>query len=515
MSIQNWLAALSAGALLLASGAATAEPASEAERSYLQRDFLIVTSSEIESYLQSVAAKLLRTRFTSSAVPHIIVYSGTDFNAMADASKNLVISTEVLQQIESEDELAALLGHELTHVQLGHPEKKTLLGKFPMSIDMMGEAVALTRVANTNKKNRFAKDSLSTSQKVSLFWSDLLMPNWNREDEREADRVSYDMMRAAGYDPDAFATLFQRLHAAQLKRSERMEELRKSMIKRAQDRQRPCSSTESLQVALCQANHEALAMASEKAINTLFDEIAQMGKNYDSPEQRQDLLNQYAAKLPPLDDDKKPRSALFEKTLHAGAGGALLSADQAALAAVTAMEAGDLAAAAKSIKILLQPAASPHLNFAIGKWMLENDKQDVAEDYAKQWLDSSRAPAKAFLWRAGHQAEREEFTAANATLKDAGQRIGSPAPFLSQEVTYARVAGDIPQAQQLTTDCRKEDQSHKQMLTRTLDWFRDNPPTALYAACLANLGMALPDNGESKWKHLVQATGRAVAGAVK
>lgn len=517
--------------------AATPAPSDAAEKIYLQRDFAFVASPEIDSYLASIADKLLQTRAKSFARPRIIVYSANGFNAMADANHNIVISTETLRMLESEDELAALLGHELSHVVLDHPEKKSLISKFPLGVESMGAIAAASDEVKATVKEKpaaaprdFAKDSVQTSQNVSLFWSDLLAPNWNRKQEAEADRTGFDMMHAAGYDPDAYATLFQKLHAAQLKRSARMEELRKSMVARAQARKNAPASSET-NAELRAAAQDMKNSLSEKAINAMFDGVAEMGKDYDSPEQRQDALIKHAEKSGLAGGDKKPRSPLFAQTLQKGRGGALLIADQAALAAVAAMEAGDMQAARAAIAQLLPQAAapagkgnkkspaaksdpkgkkppaaaaskgvatqpvqlaSPHLGFAVGKWLIEEQKADQAEVYAKEWIAFSRAPAKAFLWRASHQAARKEFAEANATLTEGRRRVGSGASFLPQMVTYARNVPDMPRAQALTQECRQEEQKGKSAANKVTEILKAGAPTGIYAECLARLGTAPP-----------------------
>ncbi len=518
----KWVAAV-AGVLMAGtqSQAAPGATVDAAEQVYLQRDFAFVLSPEIETYLMSIADKLLATRSKQSARPRIILYSANGFNAMADANHNIVISTETLRMLESEDELAALLGHELSHVVLGHPGKKSLLNKFPLGVETVGaisnasdqvKSAAKNEVA-PGKPSDFTRESMRTSQNVSLFWSDLLAPNWNRKQEAEADRTGLDMMRAAGYDPDAYATLFQKLHAAQLKRSARMEELRKSMVARARARtDLKAGADESAELRA--ATLEMKNALSEKAINSLFDGIAEMGKDYDSPEKRQENLIKHAEKSGYEAQDKKPRSPLFRQNLQEGRGGALLAADLAALTGVAAMEAGDLKtartemskllpepaapaatgnkkkkpAAAKPKDAMPTPLASPHLAFAVGKWLIEHNQVDQAEIHAKAWAEFSHAPAKAFIWRAAHQAMRQEFPAANATLDDGRRRLGSGAPFLPQMVTYARATPDIPRAQDLTEDCKREEQKGKSVMNKVTDLVKSGAPSGIYAECLARIG---------------------------
>jgi Zn-dependent protease with chaperone function len=521
-----WIAV--AAGLVVASAHSQPAPSTPdaAEQVYLQRDFAFVVSPEIESYLASIADKLLATRSKPSPRPRIILYSASGFNAMADTHHSIVISTEALRMLESEDELAALLGHELSHVVLDHPEKKSLVTKFPLGVESMGAIAAASdqlkaevkEEAAAGKPTDFAKESVETSQNVSLFWSDLLAPNWNRKQESEADRTGFDMMRAAGYDPEAFATLFQKLHAAQLKRSARMEELRKSMVARAQAK-KVQQTSENTSAELRAATNDMKNALSEKAVNSLFDGIAEMGKDYDSPEQRQEKLTKHAEKSGYEPGDKKPRSPLFAQNLQQGRGGALLDADAAALTAVAALEAGDMKAARTAISRLLpeapvpaatgnkkgkknaatkpkdapaKPLASPHLAFAVGKWLIGQNKADQAEVHAKEWVAFSRAPAKAFLWRAAHQASRKEFAAANTTLGEGRQRLASGAPFLPQMVTYARAMPDIPRARALTEQCKNEEQKDKSTVNKMTDFLKSGAPSGIYAECLARLGTDAP-----------------------
>ncbi len=185
-----------------------------------------------------VAAKLLAARGKGDRLPDILVYSADEFAASTDDGGNLLVSTRTLRELESEDELAALLAHELSHLALRHNERKSALRNFPVGVETAGwVAAAGDRMqGNTGGAARrsgssldaFGGDALSNTQVASLLWSDVLMPGWSRAQEREADRSGFDMMRAAGYDPSAFGTLFSKLQRAQARRSERLQALQRA-----------------------------------------------------------------------------------------------------------------------------------------------------------------------------------------------------------------------------------------------------------------------------------------------
>ena len=58
----------------------------------------------------------------------------------------------------------------------------------------------------------------------------------------------------------------------------------------------PATGSGEFATELRAAGEELRKQASEKAVNALFDGIAKMGKDYDSPEQRQVVLNQHAGR---------------------------------------------------------------------------------------------------------------------------------------------------------------------------------------------------------------------------
>jgi predicted Zn-dependent protease len=107
------------------------------ETVYLARDFVFVDSPAIESYLRSVSQRLLAAKGVKIEVPNILVHSSDAFNAFTDAQGNLVISTGALRSLESEDELAALLGHELSHLILKHPQDKDAMSALPIGLETM------------------------------------------------------------------------------------------------------------------------------------------------------------------------------------------------------------------------------------------------------------------------------------------------------------------------------------------------------------------------------------------
>ena len=383
----------------------TVAPVATAEQDYLVRDYVLIESAEIDQYLRSVEDKLLQAAKVTIPAPRIVVFSADEFDVWTDANGIIMISSGTLRALESEDELAALLGHELTHALLKHPRTRNLLSRFPAGFEAAGlvaatagqqTAVTSQAVAAAQGKPAgstppsamtFAAQSLQTSSDTSLFWSDLLAPSWNRDQERQADHNGSELMEAAGYDWTAFNTLLEKVHDAQEKRSARLRQLRQKMIERAQQQASaaanggkpspagamnpadllppgglPTPSALLNPVYLARIGrilmNSSANMVPEKAVNGIFDQVDKETKDYDSPDERRRLLAEYhsSASAPPK--DLTPRSPRFVEVLQNGRGGALMKADTAALLTLAALDSGDVAKADTAAAALL-PASRP------------------------------------------------------------------------------------------------------------------------------------------------------------
>jgi len=467
-------------------------------RDYLGRDMIFVTSPELERYLQDIAAKLLATREAPPPSPRFLVQSTDEFSVFTDTHGNIVVGSEVLRQVESEDELAAAISHELAHVIANHAQTKNVVQSLPFTV----EAAQLVAVAVDNRTSKhaarpgelssFAEDSLATTQAAGTAWSDLIAPAWNRKQEREADLAGVDMVRAAGYDPAAFSSLFARIDAAQAIRSERVENLRQGALAKAQSRKPadPSDKGDTLKASL-------KAGLETGALEAAFAGLANWGTDYDSPEQRSMAVLVHVQKTSTGRRDKTPRSPRFEAEVRAGPGGRLLAADRAALEVLAAMNGGQPGSAdAAATGLLADPAllaASPHLNLAAGTWLdTVARKPAEAEQRAAAWSATDLAPRAAYLWQASYQVRKGDFANAMATLDLGAGRIGDRNLFLPQMIAVAKGSGDLARADELGMECSRAGAGlNMANVARLLDATGGGAgaqPTGVYGECVAALG---------------------------
>lgn len=124
-------------------------------------------------------------------------------NAFCMAGGKMAIYTGLIEQVKpTDDEIAEVMGHEISHALAGHQAEK-------MSVQLAsGLAVAaITAAGNSNNSSaRYEASSLAAMTLVAL-------PN-SRTQESEADRLGIELAARAGYNPHAAVTLWQKMMKA-------------------------------------------------------------------------------------------------------------------------------------------------------------------------------------------------------------------------------------------------------------------------------------------------------------
>lgn len=478
-------------------------PSNPTERLYLQHDYLFVEDDSLYAAVQSVLDTLLAKQPGLEQRPRLLIYSAENFSASADTEGNLLISTGTLRKLDSEDELAALLGHELTHLIKKHPSKKNFMQRFPVGVDSYSAIVAAgDRLQNSTAKAkqsdaRLNQKRVAHSQNVSLFWSDIVAPSWNRKDEQEADRLGLEMMQAAGYDPRAVVTLIVKLAEANVQRSQRMQALCDELVAHEQLRRLKTTSDNQLTQAAALEIDRLRGEGSEKLIREGFDELLKFSSPYSSNDERIEQLKQEFSAGSGR-DMVATRKLKYRK--EAKDNGELLNLDEQAIAGMNALARDETAAGIESLRqVVTSTRNSPHFKLATGAYY-EAKNEPVKSDAAiVEWLATPRAPVIAFVLHAEYESSLESYSETLATLDAGRTRLGTPVPFLPPMITAARLNKDEALAEQLTLECKTAEA--KSFLIKTTEVFTGGKPTGAYAECIARLGRlpAGEQPGKGRW----------------
>ncbi len=127
-------------------------------------------------------------------------------NAWALPGGKIAVNRGLLTALDNEAELAAVLGHEITHALARHGAQAQERGTL-----MKGGLVAAQIGAVLGGVDERASGLLLGGASVG---TQLITMKYGREAELQADMYGTELMKAAGYDPQAAVTLAADLRAA-------------------------------------------------------------------------------------------------------------------------------------------------------------------------------------------------------------------------------------------------------------------------------------------------------------
>ncbi len=128
-------------------------------------------------------------------------------NAFALPGGYLGVNLGLMAVVSSRDELASVLGHELSHVTQRHIAR--LMTRSNQQAPWMIGAMILGALAAS--RNAEAGNALLVGGQAISAQSQL---NFSRDMEREADRVGFGVMTQAGFEAQGFVTMFDKLQQA-------------------------------------------------------------------------------------------------------------------------------------------------------------------------------------------------------------------------------------------------------------------------------------------------------------
>ncbi|MBK6287876.1 MAG: M48 family metalloprotease [Gammaproteobacteria bacterium] len=148
-----------------------------------------VLDPELTRYVQRVGMRLARVSDRPELPYEFVVLNNSEPNAWALPGGKIALNRGLLVLLESEAQLAAVLGHEIVHAAAGHgaqqQAKDTLLG---VGLAVLGVATSSSGY----------QDLVMQGAQVG---GALVQTRYSREAELEADHYGMNYMARAGYDP--------------------------------------------------------------------------------------------------------------------------------------------------------------------------------------------------------------------------------------------------------------------------------------------------------------------------
>ncbi|MGH8031951.1 MAG: M48 family metalloprotease [Luteimonas sp.] len=131
-------------------------------------------------------------------------------NAFATLGGYIAVNAGLVLAAEREDEVAAVLGHEIAHVTQSHvlrSVERAQRDTIPLLLATLG-ALAVAQSGGDSSSNG-AIAAIASAQGLAAQ----RQINYTRANESEADRLGIRTLDRSGYDPDAMAGMFSRMQA--------------------------------------------------------------------------------------------------------------------------------------------------------------------------------------------------------------------------------------------------------------------------------------------------------------
>ncbi|MCC6916954.1 M48 family metalloprotease [Nitrosomonas sp.] len=176
----------------------------------IHADSSYLDDPEIADYLTRLGSRLI------SAAGQISHDNPFEFFAINDSSINAFalpgafvgVHSGLITAAQNESELAGVLAHEIAHVTQKHLAR--MISGTPY-LGILGSIAALAIAILASRSNPNAGQAVLATAQAGYIQSQL---NFTRKHEKEADRVGFNMLVRAGFDPHGMSSFFEHMQHA-------------------------------------------------------------------------------------------------------------------------------------------------------------------------------------------------------------------------------------------------------------------------------------------------------------
>lgn len=142
--------------------------------------------------VNTIGTKLLKANNINHPIQFKVSEEDT-INAYANIDKEILVYKGLLEYVDTDDELAGVIGHEMGHIINGHCQKQGVLNTIIATI------------------GSWFKPKTTAGSVVSQVGQSLASSKISRNDEYEADLTGVDIMTRAGYNPLGMVSLLSKI----------------------------------------------------------------------------------------------------------------------------------------------------------------------------------------------------------------------------------------------------------------------------------------------------------------
>lgn len=416
------------------------------ERKLMQSSGLgLVEHDALENFLNAQLALVKQAAGLPQAPGNVYVLASPGMNARATADGNIYIPVGMLLDIDSTDELTALLAHEFAHTVFSHTDTDILL-------EIQKKGTAVWALANTltadNPQSEQTRRRIRNALALSLASEKVINPTWNRKQELDADKLAADLLIATGRNPDGIIVLLGRLS--------RWDEINQKLLAQHKNR-----SSALLQAAKSQLAQNELQATLMDAFNPVAlkteDAISGLGETHLSPESRLEEIRSYLrqhhrrASRPAFETKEWKRIGHGTRTrqIAAGVRHSYESYEQAT--------EGNITAARRTLQRANTSASRNQIYYKTVQAIIAHEQGRTTE-VARITISAMNARYPSFRLRLMHEASEpfnpsQPSTTRLQALQTEFDNFGRPPEFYPDLIKLAEQANNIPAKYELVLRC--------------------------------------------------------------
>ncbi len=137
---------------------------------------------------------------------HVQILDSDEINAFATSGGHIFVTRGLLRCARTEDALAAVLAHEIAHIQLQHSLKAIRTSRITEALTVTAtSAVSVATGADLNTLTDIFDESVSEIIKT------MVNSGYSKSQEFDADKTALSLMADAGYNPEAMTEMLELL----------------------------------------------------------------------------------------------------------------------------------------------------------------------------------------------------------------------------------------------------------------------------------------------------------------
>jgi predicted Zn-dependent protease len=141
---------------------------------------------------------------------HVGILDSDEVNAFASSGGHILVTRGLIACADSEDALAAVIAHEIGHIQLQHSIKAIKNSRITSALLITGTSAAGALGNNDVKELANVMD-----ESVNEIITTLIDKGYSRDQEFDADTAALALLAAAGYEPSSLVTMLRLLERNQ------------------------------------------------------------------------------------------------------------------------------------------------------------------------------------------------------------------------------------------------------------------------------------------------------------